>query len=143
VGVDGGGGVGGLGGGGVRRREADGGAVVAAAAGGGALRAAGDQGPPLPLLRGLRPRDGGAHGGRHRQANAAPVPLAQRAPARPRVLPPLEGNLRYVSLSTYAVAFTMGCPPPPSLLGLCFSSFNYCPALSAHLRRFSFTTVCY
>lgn len=71
--------------------------MVAAAAAGAALRAAGDQGPPLPLLRRLRPRDGGAHGGRLRQANAASLPLPQRPPARPRLLPPLEENLRYAT----------------------------------------------
>lgn len=92
-----GGGGGGMGVRGVRGGEAPGGAVVAAAAGGGALRAAGDQGPPVPLLHRLRPRDGGAHGRRLRQANAAPLPLPQRPPARPRLLPPLEENLRYAS----------------------------------------------
>lgn len=85
---------GGGGGAGVRGGQADGGAVVAAAARGGALRAAGDQGPALPLLHRVRPGDGGAHGGRLRQANAATLPLPQRPPPRPRLLPPLEENLR-------------------------------------------------
>ena len=102
VGVDG---AGGGRRGGVRGGEADGGAVVAAAAGGAALRAAGDQGPPLPLLRRLRPRDGGAHGGRLRQANAAPLPLPQRPPARPRLLPPLEENLRYANVHVSVRAY--------------------------------------
>lgn len=82
--------------GGVHGGEAPGGAVVAAAARGGALRPAGDQGSALPLLHRLRQGDGGAHGGLLRQANAAPLPLPQRPPPRPRLLPPLEENLRYV-----------------------------------------------
>ncbi|RRT37152.1 hypothetical protein B296_00043620 [Ensete ventricosum] len=89
--------------------------VVEAEEGGGALREAGDQGSPLPLLRWLCQRHGWPDAGGLLQANDA-SDLPQHPPKSPLLLSPLEEDLWYMTPSTSLplilpfVSFCLGFP---------------------------------